>query len=255
LIVSSTVFLNFLGHAEIVVCVLALCFIVARRQWRDYWALGSFLALRAAASIVLTSLLANHGGHTAGVYKAYFYIYWVAYAIESVLALFILYGIYRIATVPLRGLQRLGLLVYRWVAAICLALALVPAFAPGQARTSFMVTSITQLQGLESIFTLCLLLFVCFAIRPMGLSYRSHIFGVSLGLGFLAAMNLLQTVWLLHAPQFHRHFNLANGISVCAALVVWAAYFAMREPARREVALSAASPFLRLDRMARGWFR
>ena len=42
---------------------------------------------------------------------------------------------------------------------------------------------VSQMQRTQSILILCLLLFVCFAIRPMGLSYRSRIFGVSLGLG------------------------------------------------------------------------
>ena len=46
-----------------------------------------------------------------------------------------------------------------------------------------MVAVVSQLQRTQSILTLCLLLFVCFAIRPMGLSYSSRIFGVSLGLG------------------------------------------------------------------------
>ena len=46
---------------------------------------------------------------------------------------------------------------------------------------------------LQSILTLCLLLFVCFAIRPMGLSYTSRIFGVSLGLGIMATTDLVQS--------------------------------------------------------------
>ena len=57
------------------------------------------------------------------------------------------------------------------------------------------------MQRTQSILTLCLLLFVCFAIRPMGLSYRSRIFGVSFGLGVMATTDMIQSAWIHNASS------------------------------------------------------
>ena len=69
------------------------------------------------------------------------------------------------------------------------------------------------MQRTQSILTFCLLLFVCFAIRPMGLSYTSRIFGVSLGLGIMATNDLVQSAWLAFHPQMGTAYNLINGVS------------------------------------------
>ena len=82
---------------------------------------------------------------------------------------------------PLKGLATLGILVFRWAAAISVAISIGMAIGPHVSGNRLLVAIVTQLQQTSSILTLCLLLFVCFAIRPMGLTYKSRIFGVSLG--------------------------------------------------------------------------
>ena len=103
-------------------------------------------------------------------------MYWVSYALEAIFSLLLIYSIFKLAMAPLQGLQTLGMLVFRWVAAISVAVAIGVAVTPHLSGIKFMVAMVTQLQQTSSILTLCLLLFVCFAIRPMGLSYRSRIF-------------------------------------------------------------------------------
>ena len=111
---------------------------------------------------------------------------------------------------PLKGLQTLGMLVFRWVAAISIAVAIGVALTPHLSGMKFMVSMVTQLQQTSSILTLCLLLFVCFAIRPMGLSYRSRIFGVSLGLGLMATVSLVESAWLSHNSNMYSTLSIIN---------------------------------------------
>ena len=113
-----------------------------------------------------------------------------------------------------------------------------------------MVAMITQLQQTSSILTLCLLLFVCFAIRPMGLSFRSRIFGVSLGLGVLAMVNLVNSAWLARYANMYSTFSLINGFAVGLTLLTWSAYFAFPEPKRRIITLPTTSPFLRWNQIS-----
>ncbi len=143
-----------------------------------------------------------------------------------------------------RGIER------RWVAAISIAVALGVAFTPHLSGLKFMVAMVTQLQQTSSILTLCLLLFVCFAIRPMGLCYRSRIFGVSFGLGLMATFDLVKTAWMSNSSQMYSSFNIINGVVMCLALCIWSAYFAFPEPKRRLIVLPTTSPFLRWNQIS-----
>jgi hypothetical protein len=142
------------------------------------------------------------------------------------------------------------MLVFRWVAAISVAVAIGVAVTPHLSGIKFMVAMITQLQQTSSILTLCLLLFVCFAIRPMGLSLRSRIFGVSLGLGILATVNLVNSAWIAHNPNMYSLFSVVNGLAVGLTLLTWSAYFAFPETKRRIIVLPTTSPFLRWNQIS-----
>jgi len=241
-----------LGYLEVFACLAALCAITAKKQWGDYWSLGSFLSVRIISNAILISLI-----HAAGrllskpaAYHLYFYIYWISFAVESILALIVVYSVFRLAMAPLKGLQTLGMLVFRWAAGISVAVALGSAFEPNMTGIKYLVHAISQLQRTQSILTLSLLLFVCFAIRPMGLSYTSRIFGVSLGLGLMATNDLVQSAWLALNPAMSTKYNVINGMVVCATLIVWTAYFALPEPKRRMIVLPTTSPFLRWNQIS-----
>ncbi len=249
--VTSMPFLSLLGWLEVAFCLAALCAILAKKQWKDYWSLGAFLAVRAFSSSACMGII--HFGRLLGTHTAYhlyFYTYWISFAVESILALIVVYSVYRLAMAPLKGLQQLGMLVFRWAASISVVVALGSAFAPEMTRTKYLIAAISQLQRTQSILTLCLLVFVCFAILPMGLNYGSRIFGVSLGLGMLATNDLVQSAWLALNPSMHTAYNLINGVVICLVLATWAAYFALPEPKRRIIVLPTTSPFLRWNQIS-----
>jgi hypothetical protein len=253
--VTQGTILAVLQYLEIIFCVAALCLIVFRRQWEDYWALGCFLGLRILENGIFIPLLyaGRHGlieHHRA--YDIYFSIYWPGFALESILGLMAVYGIFRLAMAPLKGLQTLGMLVFRWAAVISVAVSLGVAFSPAlKGGKEYLLAVISQLQRTQGILTLCLLLFVCFAVRPMGLSYGSRIFGVSLGLGISATTNLVQSAWLaLTNHRMYAGYNVVNGVAICLTFGIWAAYFAFPEPKRRIIVLPTTSPFLRWNQIS-----
>ena len=250
---TSHLLINILGYVEVILCAAALCAIVWRKQWSDYSALGCFLVARAASDAILSSLHFYAVGHPSvrvPLYRVYFYTGWVSSAVESVLALLIVYSLFRLAMAPLKGLQTLGMLVFKWAAGISVAVALGNAVSPHMSGTDFLMAAISQLQRTQSILTLCLLLFVCFAIRPMGLSYSSRIFGVSIGLGFMATNDLVQSAWLTFNPNMGGAYNLINGFVICGILATWTTYFTLRENQRRLIVLPTTSPFLRWNQIS-----
>jgi hypothetical protein len=251
--ITSSSLVSLLGYLEPILCAVVIGFLVRSKAARLFAYLVALMAVRLACSVISLSLFyaRQHMGierHLA--YQIYFYIYWTSYALEAILSLMVIYSIFKLAMVPLKGLQTLGMLVFRWVAAISVAVAIGVAVTPHLTGVKFMVAMITQLQQTSSILTLCLLLFVCFAIRPMGLSYRSRIFGVSLGLGFMATTSLVVSAWLSHSPNMYSAISLINGLVVGLTLLVWSAYFAFPEPKRRIIVLPTTSPFLRWNQIS-----
>jgi hypothetical protein len=250
--VSIREVLSLLGYAEVACCVLALGLMYWRRLLAQYRPLALFLVTRilsfAICEPVQHMARKQLSAHTA--YNIYFYTYWVSYAIEAILGFFIILGIYKLAMAPLQGLQRLGMLMFRWAGAIAVAIAVTVAMGPHVTSVKFMSSAVTQLQQTQSILTLCMLLFVCLAIRPMGLSYRSKIFGVSLGLGMLATMDLVGAAWLSHYHNMYSSYSVINGAVVCLTLCVWMGYFAIPEPKRRMIILPTTSPFLRWNQIS-----
>ncbi|HEV2645449.1 MAG TPA: hypothetical protein VGU46_03700 [Acidobacteriaceae bacterium] len=210
----------------------------------------SLLSVRILFSSLLLSIHQASGhlllGRTA--YKIYFNLYWLGFGLESILMLMVVYGVFKLAMAPLKGLQTLGILVFKWAAGISMAVALGSAMTPHMTGASYFIAAMSQLQRTQSILTLCLLLFVCFAVQPMGLSYKSRIFGVSLGLGVLATHDLVESAWF----AFHSNGQLGgtNILVNCLVLATWAAYFALPEPKRRPILLPTTSPFLRWNQIS-----
>jgi hypothetical protein len=241
-----------LEYIEPILCGLLIYFLVRSKAVRQFYYLFALLCVRLGCSLICLPLLyfCARGIEKHLAYQVYFYVYWASYAVEAILSLLVIYSIFKLAMAPLKGLQTLGMLVFRWVAAISVAVAIGVAVTPHLSGIKFMVAMVTQLQQTSSILTLCLLLFVCFAIRPMGLSYNSRIFGVSLGLGVLATVSLVDAAWLTHSPNMYSTISLINALAVGLTLLMWSAYFVFPEPKRRIIVLPTTSPFLRWNQIS-----
>ncbi len=244
--------LSQLQYVEPILCGLLVYFLVRAKAVHQFVYLFALLCVRIACSFICIPLLtfSGHGIERHLAYQIYFYVYWTSFALEAILSLLVIYSIFKLAMAPLKGLQTLGMLIFRWVAAISVAVAIGVAVTPHISGIKFMVAMVTQLQQTSSILTLCLLLFVCFAIRPMGLSYNSRIFGVSLGLGVLATVSLVNAAWLTHSPNMYSTISLVNSFAVGLTLLMWSAYFAFPEPKRRIIVLPTTSPFLRWNQIS-----
>jgi hypothetical protein len=249
---SQSLFVGLLSYLEPIFCLLVLISLVRAGMARKFIFLTALLTVRLLSGLTCLVILqfAARGIERHLAYQIYFYVYWASYAAESVLSLLVIYSIFKLAMAPLKGLQTLGMLVFRWVAAISIAVAIGVALTPHLSGLKFMVSMVTQLQQTSSILTLCLLLFVCFAIRPMGLSYRSRIFGVSFGLGLMATVSLVNSAWLSHNSNVYSALSIINGVVICLTLLVWSAYFAFPEPKRRLIVLPTTSPFLRWNQIS-----
>ena len=243
---------NILLYLEPLACFFALFVIVRRRQLLTFRYLAVYLAVRAASALMGSALVyfASRGIDKHLAYKIYFYLYWGSYAVEAVLGFMIVYTLYNLAMEPLKGIQRLGRLMFRWAGGIAVAVSLGVALGPHVTQFSFIVRVVTQMQETESILTLCLLLFVGMTASPMGLSFRSILFGVSLGLGLIATMSLIGSAWITQQSSIYGVYSAIDAFAIFVSIAIWITYFVKKEPVRRMIVLPTTSPFLRWNQIS-----
>ena len=253
---TTKILLEYTMIAELLVALGTTVLILRKRLQGAFGFVASFLAIFAAemgVSIATMYFRRDFGLSRELSYRIYFTTHVACFFIEHALLLLIVYGVFRSAMKPLNGLHRAGNVIFRWVCGVSLALAIGLALAPHMTGSTYFTVLMSQVQQGISVLTLCLLLFVCFAIRYLGLTYRSHIFGVSLGLGIMSTASLIEAAWYstnsaqtnLYSPIY-----LFSAIGSCAALLTWGAYFAMPEPERKMVLLPTTSPFFLWNRIS-----
>jgi hypothetical protein len=241
--------------AELLVALGTTAILLRRRLFGSFVFVAAFLAVFAVEMTVSIGTMyfrRDLGLPIALSYNIYFFTHVVGFFIEHALLLLIVYGVFRSAMKPLNGLHRAGNVIFRWVCGVSLALSIGLAVAPHSTGSAYFTTLMSQVQQGVSVLTLCLLLFVCFAIRYLGLTYRSHIFGVSLGLGIVSTASLIESAWYSTgaAHTLYSPIYLVNAVGACLALLTWGVYFAMPEPERKMVLLPTTSPFFLWNRIS-----
>lgn len=250
---ASSHIVDLLVYAEAFASGVALLLLARRKQLRTYKFFALYLALHLVMGFSLISIYQVSSVYINKylAYKLYFYSYWSGYVAEAVLIFLTIQSMFKLAMEPLEGLQRLGLLIFRWAASISMILAVATSITPGLTSTSFIIGAASQLQRSQSILTLCLLLFLCLAAQPLGLTYRSRVFGISLGFGILATFELVQSAWLSHNPQLFSLMNVIRGSAVIFSILLWIGYFVLPEPKRKLITLPITSPLLRWNEIAK----
>jgi len=254
---SAKLLVEWVSISELLLCLSVLGIMWKRKMFANLPFLAVFLVVRSIYGTISLSMLFFRKelsmlffGNDLGLsrvraYETYFFSFWTAFILQAILMMVIVYGIYSLALAPFEPLKKLGRIVFRWIAAIAVAVTIGVAIGPHTMGQSYLANLFAQLQQTASVLTLCLLLFVCFALRPLGLTERSRAFGASIGLGILAATQLIQSAWYPSAVALSPYsiIYFYGGLGFCAALVVWGVYFALPEPERRMVLLPTTSPY------------
>jgi hypothetical protein len=253
----------FLEYSEMTMLVISVAMLFG--MWRKqllvtYKALALYLAAAVALQVIDIPILFFRkalGLDPSRAYNVMFFSTQVTAFIETALMIAIIYGVFTAAMSPFKGLQRMGKIVFRWVAGVSILLALVSALSPhvlfaGRGPTVAVTTAIQRVQESTNVLTLCLLLFVCFSIKSLGLSYRSRVFGLSLGLGIISTVELVVAAWFwtTGAHNLYSPIYSVNAWGYMAAFATWGVYLAVPEPAQQMLTLPTTSPFFHWNRIA-----
>jgi len=105
-----------------------------------------------------------------------------------------------------------------------------------------------------TIMELCLVAFLALTIHALGRSFRSRLFGIGMGFGLQAAMDLVGSALIVRFPGTSSPVNLVLQIATPLVLLVWTAYFVLPEPAseRSMIVLPPSSVMARWNALAKG---
>jgi hypothetical protein len=202
-----------------------------RHLHRELPAFFAYTVFTAARTPILFFILHRHP-------DVYPYFQWVAEGVSAALGFASIYEVFRCLFRGHEATRRLGTWLFRWTAGGFVLLAVVAAAANQQNEMSRLVATVVALvQGVRLVQ--CGLLLFLFAFSYFsGLSWRSHLFGIAVGFGLFASVQLAAAAMGAHTGTVsHTTWMWVNMASYNCAVLVWVSY--LLAPQRDPVATLA----------------
>jgi hypothetical protein len=169
-------------------------------------------------------------------YSQYFFTYWVTVILAVLIEFTVMYEIFSHVFRPYEALRRIAMVLFRWAALVLVMVAVVTAAGNGASSLHKVMATILALERSIRVMQVGLVLFLFLFSQQVGLTQRHRVFGISLGFGITAAVDLT-TVTMASSMNAGSHYGLAflsSGAFVAAA-GVWAYYMTIQEPVRIKV--------------------
>ncbi|MFZ0956014.1 MAG: hypothetical protein WAN60_06710 [Candidatus Sulfotelmatobacter sp.] len=169
-------------------------------------------------------------------YWAYFYLYWFSNAVSAVLGFQVIHEVFLDVFRPFHTLRDLGTVLFRWAALVMLmAAGVVSVSTDSKEILPWMQAIITSQRCVRIVQVGIVLLLLIFA-RYLGVSRKQQSFGIALGFGGFALVELgLLASWVGgHLGSLSA--NLVNMSAYNASLLIWFGYALVKSPVREGAA-------------------
>jgi len=229
--------------------VLAFLFWKKKLQKR-FPAMGAYLGLRVASTPLLIAAMwvsSQPWGH--GYYFVYFFAFYGNYIVSAILLFFVCMEVFRSALSAFSGLQRFGIVIFRWAAVVSAIVSLSTTVVAHHGIPAIPDIAFSLMRSV-SIMELSLLAFLCLSMSALQLPLRDLAFGVSLGFGLMAANDLVVAALIKYNSSLTEPFQFFYQGLTLIALAVWIVYAALPEPARKPIVLAASSTIYRWNEIA-----
>lgn len=245
---------HIISDASIVGCAINVVALTAFLRHADlrrrFSAMMIYLAFKVVSDLTLLTLMRVHTFAPSVMYDAYFTVYWLSFLVGSATLYFAMRQIFDHVMEPLPGLQKVGRILFRWIAITSTIIVVTSALHPYGISLRAIPLAMIELMRCTSILELCMLAFLALSVHKLGLSYKSHVFGISLGLGMLAATDFIMSAMTRFGSPMVSTMSLFGEVGSLCALLLWTGYFFLSEPARRTLMIPATSQLLRWNEIA-----
>jgi len=221
---SQTVVICLWGVQPILQSVVAAIF-WRRKLHRQFPAFFLFLLVQVANFAIIFPLWLT------GSRSWYFWLFWLGEAVNAVLGFKVIHEIFLDVFRPYHTLKDLGTLLFKWAGVVLLLLSVVVAFSNSLDRDP-LVHALATVQRSVGVVQLGLILFLLLFSRFLGVSRKQVSFGISLGFGLFAGVELLMLA--LNSGGFiaQDSLNMIDMVAWNLAIVVWFGYSFSRKTVR-----------------------
>lgn len=170
--------------------------------------------------------------YRADNYELFFYVYWTTAALSVALGFKVIHEIFVDIFRPYHTLKDLGSVLFKWAGLVMLLVAGVVAASSPVSESGPLVQAVLTLQRSVRVVQCGLVFFLLVFSKYLGISWRQRSFGIALGFGTFAAVELGVIALRVGSYVSEPSSNLVNMIAYNAAIVVWIGYAVVDNPTR-----------------------
>jgi hypothetical protein len=169
-------------------------------------------------------------------YQMFFWSYWLCSAVNLVLGFMVIYEIFLDVFRPYHTLKDLGSVLFKWAALVMSLVAFVVAASSPTGDQGPIVQAIITVTRCVRVSQVGLVLFLLVFARYLGVSWKQHSFGLSLGLGLAAGVELGTLAFHVSGHASEVMVHVTNLVAYNVAILIWLGYALVKSEARAPVA-------------------
>ncbi len=169
-------------------------------------------------------------GHSS--YTQFFWSYWSCSAINLVLGFMVIYEIFLDVFRPYHTLKDLGSVLFKWAALVMSLVGFVVAASSPLEDQGPIVQAVITVTRCVRVAQVGLILFLLVFSRYLGVSKKQQSFGISLGLGISAGVELATLAFHVSGHASVVLVHVTNLVAYNIAILVWFTYALMKSEVR-----------------------
>jgi hypothetical protein len=214
-----------IAPVAVFVCLAAM--MVRRRLQKEFPLFFAFVVFQIADFAV--GFLTYHRSQ-----QLYFYAYWTLAAVGIGLGFGVLHEIFVAVFRPFSDLREFGGVVFRWAAMVLAAAALLMAATSGSFPGWHVVAVILNVMRSVELMQCGLVLLMLLCSSYLGITLRHRIFGIALGFGMIAAVDLIVVAVLSNfGLQASTFVQISKMAAYNLSALLWMGYVYAGEAERR----------------------
>ncbi len=175
-------------------------------------------------------------------YAGYYYAYYLNVALSVLISFAVLQEIFKDAFRPYENLRDLSVILFRWSALVVFLVAVMWAVNAGHKSANGVFDDVMLLGDRSLRLMQCGLVFFLLLFNTyLGIPQRSLLFGISLGFGFFAAVNMLVTTAASrHGLVTSLALSRINSLAYLTSVVIWLVYTLVAVPSKSKAGAEVA---------------
>jgi len=174
-------------------------------------------------------------------YSAMFYLYWACDALSVAFGFAVIHEVFVDVFRAFHTLRDLGTVLFKWAGLVMLLVAGVVSVSTNSSQFAPWMQAIITSQRCVRIIQVGMVLFLLFFAHYVGVSRRQHSFGIALGFGSFAVIELVLICSWVGNHLGGAWMSILNMAAYNSTLLVWVGYVALKSPSR-DASLSLLQP-------------